>query len=438
MLAYHALFLLLFVGTTAFFSVLAVLNVRHGRRALERERDWVEKRLDLGDLDRVIDYQRSKTLLSQVRTWLGVAVVLAALYSGALAEIVALLEGLGYGPVLTGVVFFAGAVVALRLLSLPFDAYDTFVIEERFDFNETTPGLFVRDAVLGTALGVVFAAALAAGVLWFVAAVPTYWWLAAVGLYAAFSLSMLVIYPRVIAPLFNDFEPIESGDLRRAVERVFERAGFSCDDVYVMDASKRSSHANAYFIGFGRTKRVVLFDTLVETMDREEIQAVLAHELAHWKRAHIWKQFAAGVVRVGAVFAVLWLLLETTWLYTMFDLPETAYAGLAVGALWIQPLAKLASPLENRLSLAHEREADAFATDVMGDGEPLIEALCRLASENLSNPFPHPLYATFHYTHPPIPDRIRYLQGLEEGGDLETDAGSGEPPSPASGSDASD
>ncbi|USZ70657.1 M48 family metallopeptidase [Natronosalvus halobius] len=421
MLGYHLAFLLLVVGTTAFFSALSVLNVRYGKRALEREREWVTSRLDFDDLDRVAAYQQATTQLSQVQTWVTLALVLAALYSGALAAVVDGLEGLGYGPVVTGVGFFAGMVVVLQVLSLPFDAYDTFVIEERFDFNEQTPALFVKDLVLGTLVGLCITAALAAGVLWFIATVPTYWPLAAVALYVAFSLTMLVVYPRVIAPLFNDFEPIETGDLREAVERVFDRAGFTCDGIYLMDASKRSSHSNAYFVGFGRTKRVVLFDTLVDQMTLEQVEAVLAHELAHWKRAHIWKQFGVGTLRVGAMFVALWALLQTSWLYAMFGLPETAYVGLAVGALWIQPLAKLSRPLENKLSLSHEREADAFATEVMGGGQPLVDGLCRLTSENLSNPFPHPWYATFHYTHPPIPDRIRYIQGLEDGSPESTD-----------------
>jgi STE24 endopeptidase len=430
MLAYHALFLALLVGTTAFFTVLSALNVRHGRRALERESDWVSERLDLEDTDRVVDYQRATTILSQGQTWAILALVLAVLYSGALAAAASWLEGLGYGPIATGATFFVAAVVGLRLVSIPFDAYETFVIEERFDFNEASPALFVRDFLLGTLLAAGFTAVLAAAVLWVIARVPTFWPLAATALFAAVSLAMLVLYPRVIAPLFNDFEPVEAGELRTAVERVFERAGFTCDDVYVMDASKRSSHSNAYFVGFGRTKRVVLFDTLVEQMELPEIEAVLTHELAHWKKRHVWKGFAAGLVRVGAMLGVLWYLFEEPWLYDMFALPETTYVGLAMGALWLRPLATLTSPLENKLSLAHEREADSFATAVMGDGESLVDALCRLTSENLANPFPHPLYATFHYTHPPIPDRIRYIREVSGSEDS-----SETPPSSASGAD---
>lgn len=413
MLAGHLAFLVLIVGTTAFFTLLSVLNLRHGARALEREREWVTDRLGLTEPGRALAYQRAKSRLGQVRAWVVVGLVLAVLYTGTLARVVAGLEGLGSGPVLTGVVFFVGVAVAVRLLSLPFAAYDTFVIEERFGFNNRTPGLFLRDAILGTGMTVAFVAVLGWGVLLVVALVPDWWWLAALALVTAFSLAMLVVYPRVIAPLFNDFEPIEEGALREAVERVFDRAGFSCEEVYVMDASRRSGHANAYFVGFGRTKRVVLFDTLVETMSIPEIEAVLAHELAHWKRAHVWKRFGASTIRIGAILLVLWYLLEQAWLYEMFGVPETVYAGLAVGALWVWPLARLSRPLENRLSLAHEREADAVATDVMGEGDPLVDALCRLTEENLSNPFPHPLYAAFHYTHPPVPDRIRYIRELD-------------------------
>ena len=409
----HAVFLALVVSSSVFFGALAALNVRHGRRALERERTWVSERLGVADPDAVAAYQRAKTRLGQLRTWTVVAAILAALYSGALAAAIEFLEGLGYGPVVTGTLFFLGAVVALRALSVPFDVYDTFVVEERFEFNEQTPALYVRDLLLGLAITMVIVAALAAAVLWVIEALPALWPLAALALFAGFSLAMLVVYPRVIAPLFNDFEPVESGDLREAVERVFDRAGFTCDDVYVMDASRRSSHSNAYFVGFGRTKRVVLFDTLVDQMDLPQLEAVLAHELAHWKRAHIWKQFGAGLVRIGALLGALWVLVEQAWLYEMFGLPEATYAGLAVGALWLSPLMQLSRPIENKLSLAHEREADAFATHVMGDGEPLIEALATLTGENLSNPFPHPWYATFHYSHPPIPDRIRYIEALD-------------------------
>jgi STE24 endopeptidase len=413
MLAFHVAFLALLVGTEAFFTWLAALNVRYGARAVEREAEWFDDRLDVDDTDELLGYQRATTGASQLQAWAGLALVLVALYAGLLADAVAAVESLGLGTVPSGVVFFLGVVAVLQLSSVPFDFFDTFVVEEIFGFNEGSPGLWVRDKLVGFAVALVFTAGIAAAVMWVVQSFPDLWWIGAWALFLAFSLSMMVIYPRVIAPLFNDFEPVEDGELHDAVTEVFDRAGFECSQIYVMDASRRSGHSNAYFVGFGATKRVVLFDTLVEQMETEELQGVLAHELAHWKKAHIWKRVGSSALQMGVLLFVAYQLVTGPWLYDMFGLATGAgkpvYAGLLLAALVLQPLSRLTSPLENRLSLAHEREADAFAVEVMGDGEPMVGALTRLASENLSNPFPHPLYETFHYTHPPIPERVRAI-----------------------------
>ncbi|WP_135365482.1 M48 family metallopeptidase [Halosimplex halophilum] len=414
MIELHVAFLALLVGTEAFFTWLAALNVRHGAAAVTRESEWFDDRLDVEDTDELLGYQRATTGASQLESWVGLGLVLLVLYSGLLADAVAAVESLGFGTVPSGVVFFLGAVAVLQLSSLPFDFFDTFVVEEIFGFNEASPKLWVRDKLVGLAVALAFTAVIGAAVMWVVEAFPGLWWVGAWALFVAFSLSMMVIYPRVIAPLFNDFEPVEEGELRDAVADVFDRAGFECSQIYVMDASRRSGHSNAYFVGFGATKRVVLFDTLVEQMETEELQGVLAHELAHWKKAHIWKRVGASAVQMGIVLFVAYQLVTGPWLYEMFGLATGAgkplYAGLLLAGLVLQPLTRLTSPIENRLSLAHEREADAFAVEVMGDGEPMVDALTRLASENLSNPFPHPLYETFHYTHPPIPERVREIR----------------------------
>jgi len=418
MLWLHVAFLSLLVCSEAFFSWLSVLNVRHGRAAIDRNREWFDERLDIEDIEKLLGYQRAKTGASQVETWVGLALLLVVLYSGLLADAVAAVETLGLETVPSGVVFFAGIVVALRISSIPFDLFDTFVVEELFGFNEQSPRLWVRDFAVGLAVSLAFTALLGGAVMAVIVALPDLWWIAAWALFLAFSLAMLVIYPRVIAPLFNDFEPIESGTLHEGVMEVFDRAGFSCSQIYSMDASRRSSHSNAYFIGFGRTKRVVLFDTLIEQLELDELQSVLAHELAHWKNAHIWKQIAASAVQMGLVFFVVYHLATGPWLYDLFGLAsgpaKPIYAGLFLAGLVVYPINRLTRPIENKLSLAHEREADAFAVEVMGEGDSMIDALCRLTSENLSNPFPHPLYELFHYSHPPIPDRIRAIQDLSD------------------------
>ncbi|WP_135663615.1 M48 family metallopeptidase [Halorhabdus rudnickae] len=410
MLVYHVLFIVVLVGTEAFFTALATLNLRHAEQTVAEESTWLRERLGVDDPRELLDYNRLGTALSQLQTWITLVIVLLVLYSGVYADVVAGIEATGWPFVVRGTVFVLGAILALQVLSLPFDVVETFVVEEQFGFNQQTLGLWLRDLVVSLAVMVVLGGVLAAALFAAIDAIGSLWWIAAWLLFVGFALSMQVIYPRVIAPLFNDFEPIEGGDLEDAVREVFDRAGFTCSQLYEMDASRRSSHSNAYFVGFGRTKRVVLFDTLIEQLSIPSLQAVLAHELAHYERGHIWKQLAAGTVQIGVLLFGASLLVEATWLYDMFGVAgQPIYAGLALAVLWLEPIGRFISPLTNRLSLAHEREADAFAVEV-ADADAMVDALAALTGENLSNPFPHPLYATFHYDHPPIPERIRHIQ----------------------------
>ena len=411
----HLVLVLLLVGTQAFFTWLAVRNVRYSAKMVSAESEWLESEFEIEDPSEIVAYTRTKTALSQLQSWIGLAFLLVILYAGIFSDAVVFLEFLGLGPIAAGIVFFVGLVVLAQVYGLPFDAVDTFVVEELFEFNTQTPRLWLRDAVVGLVLSVILTAAVVAAILAFIAFIPTWWWLVGALFFLGFSLIMQIVYPRVIAPLFNDFEPIESGDVREAVEDVFDRAGFRCEELYTMDASRRSRHVNAYFVGFGRTKRVVLFDTLLDRMDLPEVQSVLAHELAHWQYRHIWKRLGVGTVRIAGVLLVLWYALSGPWLFDLFALPEEmTFAGLFVGILFVMPILQWTAPIENRLSLSHEREADRFAVDVMDDPEPMADALARLGGENLANPFPDPTYAAFHYSHPPIPERIRRIRDRAE------------------------
>jgi STE24 endopeptidase len=422
MLLQHLAFLALLVGSEVLFGWLDVLNLRHGEQTVRERSEWVTDVLGVEDTESLVDYNRASTGLSRLQAVVSTAFILLVLYSGLFADAVAAVQGLGLSSVLSGVTFVVGAVVTLQVVSWPFDVVDTFVVEEVFEFNEQTPRLWLRDTLLQLVISAVLVGVLAGALLWVVEAFPSLWALGGAVLFLAFSLVMQVVYPRVIAPLFNDFDPIEEGALRDAVEDVFERAGFACEQVYEMDASRRSSHSNAYFIGFGRTKRVVLFDTLVDQMDLDEVESVLAHELAHWKRNHVWKLLGASTLQVALVLGIAQVLMTQGWLYAMFLPGELAaerldYAGLVLALLWAMPLNQLTAPLSNKLSLAYEREADSFAVDVMGEDQAMSSALANLVSENLSNPFPHPWYAAFHYNHPPVPDRIRYIEEMTDGDD---------------------
>ncbi len=399
------------VGTEAFFTVLEVLNLRHQEATVAVERDWVVEELGINDPEEALAYERVQTGVSALRSWLGLAAVLAVLFTGIFADAVAVAEGLGLSTFQEGLVSVAGAVVAIQLWSIPFDLVETFVVEEVFGFNNQTLGLWVRDTLVGTLVGLVFVVPLAGAVLWFVGNVPV-WPAAAWALLVAFTVAFTVIKPRVIDPLFNDFSPIEEGELRAAVDEVFDRAGYQTDEVYEMDASRRSSHSNAYFTGFGPAKRVVLFDTLVESIEPEELQGVLAHELAHWREGHIWKFVVLSAVQFAVIFAALGVLVETPALYAAVGTPQLPYVGLGVGLLVVGPVTRLTSPVQNYFSLAYEREADAYAVEVVG-GEEMAGALAQLTADNLSTPFPHPWYETFHYDHPPVPERIRRVRELD-------------------------
>ncbi|MFW5955987.1 MAG: M48 family metallopeptidase [Halorhabdus sp.] len=410
MLVYHVLFVVLVVGTQGFFTWLAALNLRYAEQTVTEEADWLEAQLGVEEPRELLEYNRLGTALGHLQTWVTLLAVLLVLYSGAYADVVAQLEATGWPFVVRGTVFVLGAGFGLQAISLPFDVVQTFVVEEQFGFNQQTLALWLRDLVVSLAAMVVMGGVLAAALFAAIDALGGLWWVAAWILFVAFALVMQVLYPRVIAPLFNDFEPIESGDLEDAVTDVFDRVGFTVTQLYEMDASRRSSHSNAYFVGFGRTKRVVLFDTLIEQLSIPSIQAVLAHELAHYDRHHIWKQLAAGTAWIGVLLFGASLLVEAPWLYEMFGVAgQPIYAGLGLAILWLTPLDRLAAPLTNQLSLAHEREADAVAVEVM-DADSMSEALAALTGENLSNPFPHPLYAAFHYDHPPVSERIRHIQ----------------------------
>lgn len=414
----------LLVGTEAFFTWLSVLNLRHQETTLETERDWVIDELGIDDPQEALDYERLKTGISQLQSWLTLGIVLLVLYSGLFGDAVAAIQTLD-STVLEAAAFTAGVVVAVQLVGVPFDLLETFVVEELFGFNNQTPGLWLRDQLVGTALGLVITVPIGVAIIWFVANIAL-WPVAGWGLVVAFILAFLVLKPRVIDPLFYDFEPLGEGDLRDAVDDVFETAGYSTQQVYEMNASKRSGHSNAYFVGFGPAKRVVLFDTLIEGMDPEAIKSVLAHELAHWREGHIWKFVGLSAVRMAVIFGVLAAIVETGVATELIPAPDTPYVAVTAGLLVVLPFNRLTSPLENYLSLGYERDADAYAVEIVG-GEPMARALANLAADNLAVPFPHPYYETFHYSHPPIPERIRRVRELDPADTTEQPTGGDDP-----------
>ncbi|MBA2672927.1 M48 family metallopeptidase [Ramlibacter sp.] len=324
----------------------------------------------------------------------------------------ALLAWLGPG-MLQQLALIAAFTAVGGLLELPLSLYQTFVLEQRFGFNKMTWKLWLADAAKGTVLGALIGLPIAALVLWLMGAAGTLWWLWAWGVWTAFNLLLLVVYPMFIAPLFNKFQPLEDETLKARVTELMRRCGFAAKGLFVMDGSKRSAHGNAYFTGFGAAKRVVFYDTLLAKLSPDEVGAVLAHELGHFKHKHITKRIVLMFAVMLAGFALLGWLATRSWFYQGLGVqpgiaaPNDALA-LLLFAMVVPLFSFFVSPLLAQLSRRHEFEADAFAV-TQTSGRDLETALLKLYEDNASTLTPDPVYVKFYYSHPPASERLARL-----------------------------
>ena len=366
---------------------------------------------------RAADYTLAKLRLGMLETALAAAILLGWTLLGGLDWLNAwLLDLLGPRPLLQPLALLIAFAVINALIDLPVALYQTFVIEQRFGFNKMTPALWLGDLLKSTLVSIVIGVPLAALVLWLMAATGRWWWLWTWGLWMGFSLLMLVVYPTVIAPLFNKFQPLADESLKARVTALMARCGFAAKGLFVMDGSRRSAHANAYFTGFGAAKRVVFFDTLLEQLSPSEVEAVLAHELGHFKHKHILKRIAGLFAFSLAGLALLGWLAQQSWFYTGLGVAPHLPAGmggqvpnhalaLLLFMLVVPVFGFFLSPLMARLSRKHEFEADAYAA-AQASAQDLGNALVKLYKDNASTLTPDPLYVRFYYSHPPASERI--------------------------------
>ena len=317
-----------------------------------------------------------------------------------------------YGPVATGLIYIAALSLFKGLLSLPFSIYATFVIEERFGFNQTTWKTFVSDLAKGLLLAVLLGTPLLIGILaFFVHVGPNAWWYC----WIVITLYMLVlqfIAPTWIMPLFNKFSPLEAGELKSAILSYADAINFPIENVYVMDGSRRSSKSNAFFTGFGKHRRIVLFDTLIKQHTTAELIAVLAHEMGHYKKKHILQTLVLGIVQTGIMLYLLSIFISYQGLFDAFYMPQkSVYAGLIFFAMLYSPLDFFIGLLMQILSRRNETAADRFSAETTQDPQSMVAALKKLSVHNLSNLRPHPFYVFLNYSHPPVIQRISQLQG---------------------------
>ncbi len=356
------------------------------------------------------EYTRTITRFDFVTSTFGLLVLLSFWFAGGFNYLDEIVRPWGFVPIVNGLLYIGILLIGYSLLTLAFSIYATFVIEERFGFNRTTPGTFLLDRVKGLGLAVLLGAPLLTGILALFEYVGYYAWLYCWIAVTIFSLVLQFVAPMWIMPLFNKFTTLESGELKEAILNYVRSVNFPIKNVFVMDGSKRSSKSNAFFTGFGRNKRIALFDTLIEKQTVPELIAVLAHEIGHHKKKHILQGTIIGILHSGALFFLFSIFLGSPGLYEAFYMEQQSiYSGILFFGLLYTPLEMLLSIVIQAVSRKNEYEADRFAAGTIQEPQRLIDALKKLSAGNLSNPTPHPYYVFLNYSHPPLLQRIRAI-----------------------------
>jgi STE24 endopeptidase len=362
------------------------------------------------------DYTSAKTRLAMLSVLLDAALLLVFTLGGAIQWLAGLWQQVFAAPLWQGMAVIVSALLLSGLLDVPFDLYRTFVIEARYGFNNMTLKLYLIDACKTLLLGAALGTPLLFGVLWLMARMGAHWWLYVWGAWVAFNLLLLFIAPTLIMPLFNKFLPMQDEGLKARIEALLKKCGFTASGLFVMDGSKRSSHGNAYFTGFGKTKRIVFFDTLLARLSYAEVEAVLAHELGHFKHHHVIKRILASFAMSLGFLWLLAQLMRADWFYAGLGVapPTTSLStalALLLSFLVLPVLGFLLHPLTSAYSRRHEFEADAYAAQQTAATD-LISALVKMYQDNAATLTPDPLYSTFYDSHPPATVRINKLQTL--------------------------
>lgn len=405
----------IFIAALAVSLVIKLWLAQRQVRAVSSNRDTVPgafaDNIPLDDHQKAADYTLANTRLGRLELLWGTLLLLGWTLGGGLQWISELWQGFGWNAVPTGVALMVSAFVIMAVLDLPFSLYHTFVLEERFGFNKTTVGIWLGDMLKQTLLMLILGVPLAWAALWLMQESGSLWWLWLWLLWTGFSLLMLWAYPAVIAPLFNKFTLLDDDKLQQRIQSLLDRCGFKSKGIYVMDGSRRSGHGNAYFTGMGQNKRIVFFDTLLETLEADEIEAVLAHELGHFKRKHVQKRIATMMLMSLAGLALLGWLIQQPWFYQGLGVQTQSNALALMLFMMVSPVFTIfMQPLSSWFSRKHEFEADDYAAQ-QASASDLIHALVKMYKENASTLTPDPLYSAFYDSHPPAPVRVAHLAG---------------------------
>ncbi len=415
MQTFTAVFITALLLTTFTQLWLAMRHIRHIRAYRNQVPQDFASQIDLAAHQKAADYTCARTRLDYPSTLIHVLLLLMLTLGGGLNTLASFWANWFIDPIPHGMALIISTVLLLSVIEIPFSYYRTFVIEQQYGFNKMTPTMFFSDLIKQYTLGFLLSAPLLFGILWLMEKMGDSWWLYAWLAWVAFNLFLLAIYPTWIAPLFNKFSPLEDTSLRARIEQLLHKCGFESSGLFVMDGSRRSSHGNAYFTGFGRTKRIVFFDTLLSRLEASEIEAILAHELGHFKRHHVIKRIVWSFIVSLAFLWLLGYLMQQNWFYQELgvavpSVPSTAMA-LLLFFLVMPVFTFLLHPLSSLYSRKHEFEADEYAAQNASAAD-LIRALVKLYQDNAATLTPDPLHSAFYDSHPPAAIRVAHLKKL--------------------------
>ena len=398
------------IGAYLLDLIVDTLNVRHVTTVLPEE---FEGYYDADKYKKSQRYLRENTRFGIISDTVTTPVTIAFILFGGFNIVDQFARGFNLGSILTGLIFAGVLLLASQILSIPFSIYSTFVIEEKYGFNKTTPKIFILDILKSWLLIAVIGGIVLSGVLWFFEKAGPLAWLYCWFAVTLFQIFLMFIAPVVIMPIFNKFIPLEEGELKQAIEDYARSQEFKLKGIFTMDGSKRSTKTNAFFTGFGRFRRIVLFDTLVEKHTVKELVSILAHEMGHYKKKHILKSIGLSTLSTGLMFGILSLFLNNRGLFAAFKMQEISiYASLLFFGFLYSPIQMVLSIFGNMLSRRHEYDADEYAVKTYNASASMIAALKKLSVENLSNLTPHPLKVFLSYSHPPVLERIRAIRRM--------------------------
>jgi STE24 endopeptidase len=411
-MAYNVVFVIIVVFVLADYILERYLDYLNRKRWSTELPDELRDVYDADQYRKQQEYKQVNERFATLTSSLSFVMILLMLFLSGFSLVDGWAREITANSILVVLVFFGILAIASDIIITPFSIYDTFVIEEKFGFNRTTPRIFVLDKVKGWLLGALIGGGLLALVVWFYQQTGTLFWIYAWVMATLFTVFMAMFYSSLIVPLFNKQTPLSEGELRDAIKTFSDNVGFKLVNIFVIDGSKRSTKANAYFTGLGPKKRIVLYDTLINDLSTPEIIAVLAHEIGHYKKRHTLTGLLAGIVQTGLVLFLLSLLIANPALSAALGSAEPSFhLGMIAFGILYSPISLLTGLLMNQLSRRNEYAADSFVRENY-DAEALIGALKKLSSKNLSNLTPHPTYVFFHYSHPTLLQRIKSLRKM--------------------------